>query len=272
MDYGKLIFRLLVYKYMPPLYSICITNFNTEDSVRQSLESILTQVDERFEIVVVDNYSKDASLDILKEYDRKGIKLIVKRCSRGLGRQIAFENSCGQYIIGQMDMDDVFKPYLSKLLQIYHANFEGYMLETSDVIMITPRKLINMIGGYKDLNYLEDHELCSRAAQIRCFRFLNFKIKDREIKKKKPDRQIKRALEQQYSMLRDSFRIGLGTSYTQGIFKITNIKKKPSASLIGSLVLPWAFITHWFYPQFHDKFTKFFNETDYEVKLNEISA
>jgi glycosyltransferase involved in cell wall biosynthesis len=256
---------------MLPLYSICVTNFNTEDSVRQSLESILSQVDERFEIVVVDNCSNDASLDILKGYDGKLIKLIIKSCSRGVGRQIAFENSSGKYIIGQMDMDDVFKPYLNKLLQIYHANFEGQMLVTSDVIMIAPRELVHRIGGYKDLNYLEDHELYSRAAQISLFRFLNFKIKDHEIKKKKIDRRVKRILEQEYSMFRDSFRIGLGALFVFGtFFKVTNIRKKPSAFLIGSIVFPWAFITHWSYKQFHNNFIKTFDEKKYEVKINEL--
>jgi glycosyltransferase involved in cell wall biosynthesis len=260
-------------KHTPPLYSICITNFNTEDSVRQSLESILAQVDERFEIIVVDNRSSDASLDILREYDGKRIKLIVKKCSRGMGRQIAFENSGGKYIIGQMDMDDVFKPYLNKLLQIYHANFEGYMLRTSEVVMIAPRDLINKIGGYKDLNYLEEHELYSRAAQIGYFRFLNFKLKDHEIKKKKPDRRINRALEQEYSMLRESFRLGLGTDFTfDTFFKITNIKKRTSSVLIGLLVFPWAFVTHWFDEQFHNEFIKGFNEEDYEIRPNKISS
>jgi glycosyltransferase involved in cell wall biosynthesis len=256
---------------MLPLYSICITNFNTEDSLGQSLESILTQVDERFEIVVVDNCSNDASLDILRQYDGKQIKLIVRRCSRGLGRQIAFENSCGKYIIGQMDMDDVFKPCLNELLQIYHANFEGYMLETSDIIMIAPRELINTIGGYKDLNYLEEYELYSRAAQIGYFRFLNFNIKDHEIKKKRPDRRIKRILEQGYSLVRESFRIGVGALWTCDIIK--HVKKRPRAFLVCSLVYPWALITHWFYPQFHSsEFLKTFNETSCEVRLNEITT
>jgi glycosyltransferase involved in cell wall biosynthesis len=261
---------------MQPLYSICITNFNTVDSVRQSLESILTQVDDRFEIVVVDNCSKDGSLEILREYDRKQIRLIVTKCSRGLGRQIAFENSRGKYIIGQMDMDDVFKPFLNKLLQIYHDNFEGYMLATSEVIMIAPRELINTLGGYKDLNYLEETDLYARAAQIGSFRFYRFKIKEYEIKKKKPVRRIARVLEEQYSLFRGSFRISQGTLYFCDTFlRLKHIRKRPLgflAHLLSLQTFSWAFIIHWFYPRVHDDFFKFFNEPDFEVRFNETSG
>jgi len=262
---------------VPPLYSICITNFNTEDSVRQSLESLLNQVDERFEIIIVDNYSDDASLNILRGYDGKQIKLFVKRCSRGLGRQIAFENSSGKYMIGQMDMDDVFKPRLNELVQIYHANFEGYMLETSDTIIVAPRQLVNAIGGYKDLNFVEDHELCSRAAQIGRFRFIDFKIKDCQIKEKKLNRRIRHIIERRYSMLRECFRIGLGTRVIyENFFKVTEVKKNlagaPLLSLINSLVFPWALINHWFYPQFHNEFFKTFHDENYKVGLNESST
>jgi len=255
---------------MQPIYSICITNFNTEDSVRQSLESIIAQVDERFEIIVVDNCSNDASIDILREYEGKWIKLIVKRCSRGLGRQIAIENSSGKYIISQMDMDDVFKPNLNKFLRIYHANCEGFMMVAGDIIMIAPRKLIDATGGFKDLNYLEERDLFARAAQRGHFRFLSsFKLKVCEIKKRKTNRRIERVLEQQYYMYREYFRIGEGThSCYDAFISTTNIRKFPFVFLVRLLVVPWAFITHWFYPQFYNEFVKFFNEDDYEVRVN----
>jgi glycosyltransferase involved in cell wall biosynthesis len=56
---------------LKPIYSICITNYNSASSTKQSLESILTQLDKRFEIIVVDNRSTDGSLEILKEYQKK---------------------------------------------------------------------------------------------------------------------------------------------------------------------------------------------------------
>ena len=238
-----------------PLYSVCITNYNTEDSVRQSLESILAQVDERFEITVVDNCSEDASLNILREYEDKEVKLIVRKCSRGLGRQIAIENSTGKYIISNMDMDDVFKPNLSKLLQIYHEFFEGYMLVTNDILTIAPRRLIDAIGGFKDLSYLEEYDLWIRAARLGYLRILkSFKIREREIKKKL-HRRFKRMLEQQYLMYREHFRIGEGvrSCYRSFIGTMTNIRIRPFVFLARLLVIPWAFLTYRLYPQCHNE-------------------
>ena len=223
--------------------------------------------------MIVDNCSTDSSREILKDYERRsGIKLIIKKCSRGLGRQIALENSRGKYIIGQMDMDDVFKPNLKKLLQIYHTNFENYMLVTSEIIMIAPKELVIKIGGYQDLTYLEEKDLYSRAARMGYLKYFKFKIKHHEIKKRKIGRRIKRVIEQQYSMYRESFRIGQGTIFFCGTYKFANLKARPIVFLTSLLIFPWAFITHWFYRQFHDEFVKFFDETNYEIRLNEASA
>jgi glycosyltransferase involved in cell wall biosynthesis len=258
-----------------PLYSICATNYNTEDSVKQALESIITQIDERFEIIVVDNCSEDASLDILREYSDKRIKLIVRKCSRGLGRQIAIENSTGKYIITSIDMDDVLKPNLSKLLQIYHEFFEGYMLLTDDAITMAPRVLIDAIGGFRDLNYHEERELWIRAAQLGYLRILkpSFRLREREIKKKKTSARFKRMIEQQYMKYREYFRIGEGPrSCYHAFITSTNIRKSPLVFLARLLVVPWAFVTYRFYPQFRNEFVRYFNLPDYEVKIDSVQA
>jgi len=45
------------------------------------------------------------SSEFYQDYAQKGdIKLIVEKCSRGKGRQIAFKNSTGKYIIANLDI------------------------------------------------------------------------------------------------------------------------------------------------------------------------
>jgi glycosyltransferase involved in cell wall biosynthesis len=159
-----------------PSYSICITHFNNAPTIRLSLESILNQIDDRFEVIVVDSMSSDGSYEILKEYASLGkIKLIQAKSSRGKGREIAFMNSKGKYIIANMDMDDVFKPRLTELLARYHAVAEGNLLWAyskmkggiwgGESFTIAPRALIEELGGWRDLQMFEDLELCSRAAR-----------------------------------------------------------------------------------------------------------
>ena len=107
-------------------YSICITHRNNKPTLKLSLDSILNQIDDRFEVIVVDSLSSDGSSEILREYARSGkIKLIEKKCSRGKGIQIGFENSSGKYIISNLDMEDIFNPCLLSLLREYHSKSEG---------------------------------------------------------------------------------------------------------------------------------------------------
>ncbi|MGI0080422.1 MAG: glycosyltransferase family 2 protein [Nitrososphaerales archaeon] len=149
-------------------YSICITNYNSANTVTTALDSILNQIDSQFEVVVVDNFSKDGSYKVLSNYAAtKKIKLLQQKCSRGKGRQIAFENSTGEYIISGLDTDDVYLPRLSSLLRFYHEACEGKLLRVRrSGITIGPSALISRIGGWRDLQWNENWELSKRAAEL----------------------------------------------------------------------------------------------------------
>jgi glycosyltransferase involved in cell wall biosynthesis len=169
-----------------PIYSLCITHFNNAPTVRRALDSVISQIDDRFEIVVVDNYSNDGSREILEEYLRAGkiTRLVERRSSRGMGRQTAVENSNGQYIIADMDMDDEFRPELDSLLRFYHAKCEGGILAVvadlkaawSKNVTIGPRVLIQELGGWPDLQAYEDSNLWGRAALKGRYFWTNFSL------------------------------------------------------------------------------------------------
>ncbi|MCL5068133.1 MAG: glycosyltransferase, partial [Thaumarchaeota archaeon] len=119
-------------------YSICITNFNTASILEKSINSILNQIDDSFEVVVVDSCSTDGSAEILRSLQSAGqIRLMEQRCTRGRGRQISFLNSAGSYIIDQIDMDDVYKPVIKPLIEFYHKNFEGKLMATKGFLKLT---------------------------------------------------------------------------------------------------------------------------------------
>jgi len=180
-------------------YSICITVFNESRNLRKSLGSILSQVDNSFQILIVDSESTDGTSEILAEMALKysSIKVIETKCTRGRGRQIAFENSTGQFIIANMDMDDEFNQALRPLLDLYHLACEGDLLwvrslpemqdsgslvrqvrpnEWGGGIIIAPRALIDGLGGWKDLQRFEDLELAGRAARSGRYRWCYYRI------------------------------------------------------------------------------------------------
>ena len=95
------------------------------------MDSLLSQTDESFEVVVADQKSTDGSRRILQEYADSGkIRLFDMQVrNRGLGREFAFENSRGRYIISGMDTDDIAIPgRLRILLDFYHSKCEGNLL------------------------------------------------------------------------------------------------------------------------------------------------
>lgn len=168
-------------------YSICITHYNNVDTVSASLDSILSQIDDNFEVIVVDNFSKDGSFRVLTEYSQAGkIKLIRAKSSRGKGREISFENSQGDYIISNLDMDEAYLDKLKDILHFYHARCEGRLLlvlsgiekNTRGLqnITIVPRSLVTDLGGWRDLQYAEDWDLWARAAKIDAYSFTIFNL------------------------------------------------------------------------------------------------
>ena len=145
-------------------YSICITHFNDVLTVETSLNDVLKQIPVDCEIVVVDQKSTDGSMRILERYRNAGLIKLYSQPVRniGLGRQLAFEKSTGEYVIAGFGMDDSFNPVLPELLQLYHEKCEGLLLRCPGAD-IAPRQLIKEIGGWRDLHYYEDLDLWCRA-------------------------------------------------------------------------------------------------------------
>jgi len=66
--------------------SIIIVNYNTEDQLKKCLSSILENVsqDIKFEIIVVDNYSKDNSVEVAQKFP--GVKVIKNEKNLGFAK------------------------------------------------------------------------------------------------------------------------------------------------------------------------------------------
>ncbi len=188
-------------------YSICITHYNMRDTLPAFLDSVLPQIDSDFEIVVCDSCSDDGSREILEGYQQEGkIKLIVQKSSRGRGRQIAFENSTGDYIISGLDADDVIKPTLKDVLAVYHSKHEGYALSFGTIHFL-PRTLVEAVGGWRDLQWGEDVDFCSRVealGMIHYFPDASWIVQQRG----KVNRSLIYRTKERYSFYKCGYRIG----------------------------------------------------------------
>ncbi len=96
-----------------PLVSIVIPVHNGEKYVRETLDSCIDQTYQNIEIIIVDDESKDGTLEILREYEKKDNRIQVISVSKqnGLGNviNIGIRQSKGEYI-ARIDADDVMYP------------------------------------------------------------------------------------------------------------------------------------------------------------------
>ncbi len=104
---------------MKPSISVIITFYNCEKYIRKCLESILNQTVKETEIICIDDASSDHTLDILKEYEKKDLRIsvIAFKKNRGVNyaRNYALKLIKGTYVI-ILDGDDYFSPlFLEKL-------------------------------------------------------------------------------------------------------------------------------------------------------------
>lgn len=187
-------------------YSICTTNYNTFSRLEKGVSSILDQIDASFEVIVVDNCSRDGSQELLKVLSGEGrIKLIEQKCSRGKGRQLAFLASKGSYVIDQIDTDDVYKKCLRSLIEFYHTYFEGFCM-LADGFLMAPRSLLVDVNGWRDIQWGEDRDLWARIASKGKLVYIPFEC--RAWKRPEGSGSLSHRVRYQYQRARDLFCLG----------------------------------------------------------------
>lgn len=95
-------------------FSIIIPVYNVEDYISECLLSVLNQSEKDFEVIVVNDGSKDKSIDIAKKYPVK----IINQENQGLSaaRNTGVKHAKGEYILF-LDSDDYIEKDLLKQLK-----------------------------------------------------------------------------------------------------------------------------------------------------------
>ena len=92
-----------------PLFSIIITTYFAENTIRKCMDSVLAQTETSYEIIVVDDASQDGTVAILHEYAARcdKIRLILHPENKGksVGLNEGVRAAVGQYI-SIIDCDD----------------------------------------------------------------------------------------------------------------------------------------------------------------------
>lgn len=94
------------------MVSIILPVFNAERFLSQCLDSISRQTYQDWELIAVDDGSKDGSMEILKSYEKRDHRIhIISKKNEGvsIARNIALEHAHGDYVYF-VDSDDIVMP------------------------------------------------------------------------------------------------------------------------------------------------------------------
>ena len=123
-------FNNVLYSDEPKDYfvSIIVTSYNYENFIRQTLDSILAQTYQNYEVIIVDDGSKDNSINIIKEFTDKysNFKLYTHENSENKGLaeslKLGISKAGGEYT-AFLESDDFWdKDYLQEKINFINSN------------------------------------------------------------------------------------------------------------------------------------------------------
>jgi len=159
--------------------SIALLTKNSERTVKWALQSLLIQyIPEglEFELIVVDGYSRDSTLDIVENYCRKlqsklpanfaGCRVYRERVGVGFARNIALRRAHGDWILW-LDSDTILShDYISSFLK---KVLIGKL--PNNVAVLYPRKVLPILKGFRSkVMFCQSHigvSDCSRKSAPR---------------------------------------------------------------------------------------------------------
>lgn len=132
-----------------PFFSVCIPNFNYARYLGQTIRSVLDQTFQDFEIIVSDNASTDNSVEVVRSFQDRRIRLVQNSCNIGYAPNLdkATESSTGQYLI-LLSSDDIMK---QGALAEYAAIIRSLERPRMDLVISSAIDLINETGKVFDV-------------------------------------------------------------------------------------------------------------------------
>jgi glycosyltransferase involved in cell wall biosynthesis len=109
-----------------PLVSVIIPAYNAATFIAETLESVLSQIYQQIEVIVVDDGSKDETSTIVRQFAARDRRVrLIQQANAGVAaaRNCAIQNSQGEFI-APIDADDIWYPQkLDKQVQcLIHAD------------------------------------------------------------------------------------------------------------------------------------------------------
>tara|TARA_B100001059_G_C17831479_1_gene584959 strand:- start:1162 stop:2520 length:1359 start_codon:yes stop_codon:yes gene_type:complete len=153
---------------MKPLVTVYITNHNYGKFISKSIESVLKQTYQKFQLIIIDDGSTDNSFKLIQQYQNKNKDIIIlKQKKRGLvaSNNIAINLAKGKYIM-RLDADDwLHKNALKEMVSVIDKKPKAAMVFPDYYVVDVNGKIISrfMRHDFKKVNLKDQpaHGACS---------------------------------------------------------------------------------------------------------------
>ncbi|TDO77444.1 glycosyl transferase family 2 [Flavobacterium chryseum] len=124
--------------------SVCMATYNGTKYIEIQLQSILRQLDLNDEVIILDDYSTDETLDLVRKIDDKRIKIFKNEVNKGhvysFGRVIELAT---KDIIFMSDQDDIWLDGRVKLMKDKLLNSGALLISTNSNFIDSDGKILD---------------------------------------------------------------------------------------------------------------------------------
>jgi len=139
------------------LISIVIPTYNSEKTIKRALNSVLNQSYKKWEVIIIDSFSKDKTIKFVKSYRCRKIKILYISKNKGLAkaRYQGIKKSNGKVIAFLDSDDDWHKNKLLNHLKFYNLKSAQFSCSAYNLInKKNKKKTIHSSLSKFDFKYL----------------------------------------------------------------------------------------------------------------------
>ena len=133
--------------------SIITASYNYEDYIKETIESIIAQTYQNWELIIVDDGSKDNSVNVIKEYCKKDSRIKLCQHDNGVNKglsetiKLGIKSAKGEWIVFVESDDTITPDYLEKKLNIV-SKYNNVEFIFNDINMFGEQEAIDEYERY----------------------------------------------------------------------------------------------------------------------------
>lgn len=141
------------------LVSIITPSYNSARFIAETIESVMTQTYQNWEMLITDDCSSDGTVDIVKYYCKKDARIKLFVLERNSGAAIARNNSIkhakGKYI-AFLDSDDIWLPQkLEKQIRFMDSNNYAFSMTAYSLMDLDGKSRNKILYMPKSMSYAQ---------------------------------------------------------------------------------------------------------------------